>query len=57
MDLRAGETLRSSHVPEPELIAYHLVIIPVQAARPSIFLWPVVLWDAAFILLGWSATS
>jgi hypothetical protein len=31
-----------------------LVLIPVQAARPSVFLWAIAVWNLAFIPLGWS---
>jgi hypothetical protein len=31
-----------------------LVLIPVQVARPSIFMWAIAVWNIAFILLGWA---
>jgi hypothetical protein len=31
-----------------------VVMLPVQAVRPSIFMWAIAVWNVAFIPLGWS---
>jgi hypothetical protein len=60
--LMAGvTTLRAGRWPGPGRfiplligVLTFVVMLPVQAARPSIFLWAIAVWNVAFIPLGWS---
>ena len=59
--LAGAATLRSGRWPGPGRYAplvcgvlVFVVMLPVQVARPSIFIWAIAAWNVAFIWFGWS---
>lgn len=59
--LAGAATLRSGRWPGPGRytallcgVLVFVVMLPVQVARPSTFIWAIAVWNLAFIWFGWS---